>query len=349
MFIRGRGTPRSGTVPRHAVPVRTIMTREIWYADAIREGLQQEMRRDDSVYVYGEDVAAYGGVFGVTKDLLAEFGPMRVRNTPLSEGAIIGEAVGAAVYGLRPVPEIQFADFLTTSMSPLVDIAATYNYRIQTPLPITIRAPSGGGLRIGNFHSKCLEAWFVHVPGLKVVVPSTAYDAKGLLIASIRDNNPVLYFEQKKLYREIKDEVPEDLYTVELGKAKVVREGKDITLITYGSPVYLALQAAKELETKGVTLEIVDLRTVYPWDKETVMESFKKTNRALILHEAPKTGGFGAEVASTLVEESFDSLAAPVIRVGAKHLPIPTNPTLEDYYLPSVQDILDAADQLMEY
>ena len=208
------------------------MVREIWYADAIREALQQEMRRDDSVYLFGEDVAAYGGVFGITKDLLAEFGPLRVRNTPLSEGAIIGEAIGAAVYGLRPVPEIQFADFLTTGLSPLVDLAASYYYRVHTPLPITIRAPAGGGLRIGNFHSKCLESWFTHVPGLKVVVPATAFDAKGLLVAAIRDNNPVLYFEQKKLYREIKDDVPEKLYTVELGKGIVRREGKEITPVT---------------------------------------------------------------------------------------------------------------------
>lgn len=323
--------------------------RELYYADAIREALQQEMRRDDSVYVFGEDVAAYGGVFGVTKDLLAEFGPLRVRNTPLSEGAILGEAIGAAVYGLRPVPEIQFSDFLTTGMSPVVDLMSNYHYRIHTPLPITIRAPAGGGLRIGNFHSKCLEAWFVHVPGLKVVVPATAYDAKGLLISSIRDNNPVLYFEQKKLYREIRDEVPEESYTVSLSEAVVRREGKDITLITYGSLLYLALEADKVLRAKGIELEIVDLRTLMPWDQKTVLQSFQKTNRAIILHEAVKIGGFGAEIASLLCEEGFDSLAAPIIRIGAKQMPVPTNPVLEDYYLPSLKDILDTAEKLMEY
>ncbi len=323
--------------------------RELYYADAIREALRQEMKRDEAITLFGEDVAAYGGVFGVTKDLFSEFGPLRVRNTPLSEGAIIGEAIGSAIYGLRPVPEIQFADFLTTGMSPLVDLAASYYYRVHTPLPITIRAPSGGGLRIGNFHSKCLENWFVHVPGLKVVVPSTPYDAKGLLITSIRDPNPVLFLEQKKLYREIKGEVPEELYEIPLGQAAICREGKDISLFTYGSPVYLALQAATELEKKGVSLEVVDLRSLMPLDKKTILASFQKTNRAIILHEAPKIGGFGGEVASLLAEEGFDFMAAPIIRLGAKHTPVPTNPALEDAYLPSLKDVLTAAETLMHY
>lgn len=325
------------------------MPRELFYADAIREALQQEMRRDDSVYVFGEDVASYGGVFGITKDLLSEFGPMRIRNTPLSEGAIIGEAIGSAVYGLRPVPEIQFSDFLTTGMSPLVDLAASYHYRIHTPLPITIRAPAGGSLRIGNFHSKCLENWFVHVPGIKVVVPSTAYDAKGLLVSSIRDNNPVLFFEQKKLYREIKDAVPEELYTVPLGRAIVRRKGKDISVFTYGSPVYWALEAAKTLADKGIELEVVDLRTLSPLDRDTILTSFKKTNRAIVLHEAVATGGFGGEVVSLLANEGFDSMAAPIIRIGSKYMPVPTNPVLEDFYLPSLKDIIEASDQLMQY
>lgn len=307
------------------------------------------MRLDDRVYIFGEDVAAYGGVFGITKDLLAEFGPMRVRNTPLSEMAIIGEAIGAAINGLRPVPEIQFADFLTTGFSTLVDVAAPYHYRIGTPLPITIRAPSGGGLNIGHFHSKCVESWFVNVPGLKIVVPSTACDAKGLLIAAIRDNNPVLYFEQKKLYREVKDHTPEEVYTVDLGKARVCREGRHISLITYGSPVYLALKAADELKGSGILLEVIDLRTILPWDRTTVFTSFKKTNRAIILHEAPRTGGFGAEVAAQMMEECFDSLAAPIVRIGAKYTPVPTNPTLEKHYLPSLRDIIDAAKKLMAF
>lgn len=322
--------------------------RRLWYADAIREGLRQEMQRDDSVYIFGEDVAAYGGVFGVTKGLLDEFGPVRVRNTPLSEGAIIGEAVGAAIYGLRPVPEIQFADFLTTAMSPLVDLAAPYHYRIGTPVPITIRAPSGGGLQIGHFHSKMLEAWFTHVPGLKVVVPSTAYDAKGLLIASIRDNNPVLYLEQKKLYRSIKDEVPLEPYEVPLGKARCRREGRDVTLITYGSPVYMAEEIARKLSGK-IEIEILDLRSLMPLDEEALLGSLKKTNRVLIVHEATLIGGFGAELAARLCEQGFDELAAPILRVAAKSMPIPTNPGLEAFYLPSLVDIQQAVERLMEY
>lgn len=325
------------------------MERPIWYADAIREALRQEMQRDENVYIFGEDIAAYGGVFGVTKDLFNEFGPMRVRNTPLAEGAIIGEAVGAAVYGLRPVPEIQFSDFLTTCMSPLVDLAATYHYRIGTPLPFTIRAPAGGGLNIGNFHSRCLENWFVHMPGIKVVIPSTSYDAKGLLVASIRDNNPVLYFEQKKLYRSIKDNVPEELYEIPLGKADIKREGSDITLLTYGSPVHMALVAAEQLHKEGISLEVVDLRSLVPLDKETILASYKKTNRAIILHEAPKTSGFGGELAAMLQEECFDDMASPIIRIGSKHMPIPTNPGLEKYYLPSIEDITEAARKLMGY
>lgn len=325
------------------------MSRSLYYADAIREALRQCMQEDGDVYIFGEDVAAYGGVFGITKDLFHEFGPQRVRNTPLSEGAILGEAIGAAVYGLRPVPEIQFSDFLTTAMSPLVDIMATYHYRVGTPLPITIRAPSGGALRIGHFHSKCLEAWFVHTPGLKVVVPSTAYDAKGLLVSSIRDNNPVLFLEQKKLYREIKDEVPEEIYTIPLGEAILRTEGSHITLVTYGSPAYLALKAAFQLQKEGIELEVIDLRTIYPFDKETLKKSFSKTNRAIILHEAVKIGGFGAELAAFFSEECFEHMAAPIIRLGAIHTPIPTNPVLEDHYLPSLQDILDGARSLMKY
>ncbi|OGQ07502.1 MAG: hypothetical protein A3G32_01075 [Deltaproteobacteria bacterium RIFCSPLOWO2_12_FULL_40_28] len=325
------------------------MSRSLYYADAIREALRQCMQEDGDVYIFGEDVALYGGVFGVTKDLFHEFGPKRVRNTPLSEGAILGEAIGAAVYGLRPVPEIQFSDFLTTAMSPLVDIMATYHYRVGTKLPITIRAPSGGALRIGHFHSKCLEAWFVHTPGLKVVVPSTAYDAKGLLVSSIRDNNPVLFLEQKKLYREIKDEVPEEIYDIPLGQAIIRTEGSHITLVTYGSPTYLALKAAALLQKEGIELEVIDLRTIYPFDKETLKKSFSKTNRVIILHEAVKIAGFGAELAAFFAEECFEYMAAPIMRLGALHTPIPTNPVLEDHYLPSLQDILDAARGLMKY
>jgi len=323
--------------------------RKLFYADAIKEALAIKMRQDDAVILFGEDIAGYGGVFGVTKGLLAEFGETRVRNTPLAEGAIVGEAVGMALYGLKPVPEIQFSDFVTTCMSPLVDLAATYHYRIGTPLPITFRMPSGGMMNIGNFHSKSLESWFVHVPGLKVVMPSTAYDAKGLLLASIQDPNPVLYLEHKKLYREIKDEVPEGYYEVPLGISRVVREGSDLTIFTYGAMVHLASRAADKLAHENIDVEILDLRTIYPFDEQGIGHSFKKTKRAIILHEAPKIGGFGAELASWLEENYFDYLAAPIIRLGSKHTPVPTNPVLEKNYLPSEADVIEAARKLMKY
>lgn len=325
------------------------MIRELYYAEAIREALMQEMRRDGRVYVYGEDVGEYGGVFGVTMGLVKEFGHERVRSTPLSEAAILGEAVGSALYGLRPVPEIQFCDFVTVGFSQIVDVMSNYHYRNGSALPITVRLPAGGMLQIGNFHSNCWENWFAHVPGLKVVVPSSAYDAKGLLIAAIRDNNPVLYFEQKFMYRSVKDEVPEEPYTVPIGKARVVREGKDVSLFTYGNMMLTAKQAARELEGKGINVEIVDVRTLLPLDKETLLGSFKKTNRAIILHEARKFAGFGAELAGLFAEEAFDFMAAPVVRIGSIHTPVPMNPILERAYLPSVRQVVDAAERLMEY
>ncbi len=325
------------------------MPREIYYADAIREALALAMREDPNVYVFGEDVAAYGGVFGVTMGLFAEFGHQRVRNTPLSEAAILGEAVGAAVYGMRPVPEIQFGDFITSAMSQVVDLMANYHYRNGTALPITVRLPSGGMLGIGNFHSNCWENWFVHVPGLKVVVPATAYDAKGLLLAAIRDPNPVLYFEQKRLYRLVKDKVPEAAYEVELGKARLALEGKDLTILTYGNMVIEALQASHELGKRGIKAEVIDLRSLVPLDKEMIFTSVRKTNRVLILHEARKVAGFGGELAALITEELFDELAAPIIRLGSKSMPVPMNPNLEAFYLPSVQDVIAAGERLMKY
>jgi 2-oxoisovalerate dehydrogenase E1 component beta subunit len=307
------------------------------------------MRRDERVYVFGEDVAAYGGVFGITKGLLEEFGPKRVRNTPLSEAAIVGEAIGASLAGLRPVPEIQFADFMTTAFSQIVDFAANYRYRFHSSLPFVIRAPHAGGMRIGNFHSKCHEALYFHIPGLKIVVPSTPIEAKGLLIAAIRDPDPVIYFEQKKLYWEIKGEVPEGDYVVPLGKADIKREGEHITLVTYGSMVHLALQAAKVLEEEGISIEILDLRSLTPLDEEAILASFRKTNRVIVLHEAVKRGGIGGEIVGEICEKAFDSLAAPPIRIGAQFTPVPMSPILEDAYLPSLKDILDAARRLMEY
>lgn len=325
------------------------MTRELYYADAIKEALAQEMTRDERVYMYGEDLGTYGGVFGVTIGLYEQFGPQRVRPTPLSETAILGEAVGAALKGLRPVPEIQFFDFITTAMSQVTDLMANYHYRNGAELPITIRIPSAGMLHIGNFHSNCWENWFTHVPGLKVVVPSTAHDAKGLLVAAIRDPNPVLYLEQKYMYRFVKDEVPEDLYEVEIGKARTVREGKDVSIFTYGNMVLTAKTAAEQLEKKGVDVEIIDLRSLLPLDKDAVLKSFKKTNRTIILHEARKFSGFGGEIAGILAEEAFDDIAAPIIRIGSKHTPVPMNPALEKDYLPKIEDVVAAAEKLMRY
>jgi len=334
---------------RQAVPLQKKTMPILTYGEAIRDALATEMRQDERVYIFGEDVAAYGGVFGITKGLLEEFGPMRVRNTPLSEAAIIGEAIGACVRGLRPVPEIQFSDFMTTAFSQIVDYAANYKYRFNTSLPFTIRAPHGGGMRIGNFHSKCEEAWYFHVPGLKIVCPSTPAEAKGLLIAAIRDPDPVIYFEEKKLYWEIKGEVPAGDYVIPLGKADIKKEGKDITLVTYGSMVHLGLAAAKELEKESISLEVLDLRSLTPLDEEALLTSFRKTNRVIILHEAVKRGGIGGELVSLICEKAFDSLAAPPLRIGSQFCPIPTSPILEDAYLPNIKDVLDGARKLMEY
>lgn len=322
--------------------------RELFYAEAIREALIQEMKRDERVYVYGEDVAGYGGVFGVTMGLVEEFGETRVRNTPLSETAILGEAVGSALYGLRPVPEIQFCDFITVAMSQVVDMMAPFHYRIGHSLPVTIRIPAGGMLHIGNFHSNCWENWFTQVPGLKIVVPSSAYDAKGLLVAAIRDPNPVLFFEQKWMYRSIKDEVPEELYEVPIGKARIVSEGQDVTLITYGNMMPTAQKAIEELKNE-ISVELVDLRSLLPLDKDTLKDSVRKTNRCVILHEARLFGGFGGEISGILAEECFDDLAAPIKRIGAMHTPVPMNPILERAYLPSVDEVTSALRDVMTY
>lgn len=319
------------------------------YGEAIRDGLRQAMKEDERVYLLGEDIAEYGGVYGITKGLVKEFGKKRVKNTPLSEGAIIGEAVGAALAGLRPVAEIQFSDFMTTAFSTLVDVAAPYRFRIGTPVPIVIRAPSGGGLRIGPYHSKSTEGWYFHVPGLKIVAPSTPSDAKGLLTSAIEDQDPVLFFEHKKLYYEIKEEVPDGSYRIPLGTAVVRREGSHVSLVTYSAMVHLALRAADKLREEGIEIEVIDLRTLVPLDEETMLGSFRKTNRVIILHESPRRGGVGAELESIICEKAFDSLSAPPVRLGAKMTPVPVAPMLEDAYLPSEQDIVDAAKRLVQY
>lgn len=319
------------------------------YGEAIRDGLRQAMRQDERVYVLGEDVAEYGGVYGITKGLCEEFGKRRVKNTPLSEMAIVGEAIGAAIAGLRPVAEVQFSDFITTAFSTLVDVAAPYRFRTGTNIPMVVRLPFGGGLRIGPYHSKCPEAWFFHVPGLKIVVPSTPYDAKGLLQSAIEDEDPVLYFEHKRLYYEIKGDVPEEIYRIPLGQAAIRQEGQHITLVTYSAMVHLALKAAEKLLPEGIELEVIDLRTLVPLDEETLLNSFRKTNRVIILHEAPLRGGVGAELESVICEKGFDHLAAPPVRIAAKMTPVPVAPTLEDFYLPSEKDVIDAARRLVQY
>lgn len=319
------------------------------YMEAIRDGLRVAMQRDERVYIFGEDLGMYGGVFGVTKGLFEEFGPKRVRNTPLSEGAIMGEAAGAALAGLRPVPEVQFADFVTTCMTQIIDVMGTYRYRFGVNVPVTIRMPSGGGMSIGPFHSKSLEAWFVHSPGIKVVMPSTPADAKGLLLAAIEDPDPVIFMEHKRLYNLVSEEVDPGYYTVPLGQAITRREGSDVTIVTWSAMTYIALEAAKHLDAEGISAEVIDLRTIWPLDEARVLESVRKTNRVVVFHEACKIGGFGGELVSRIVEKAFGYLAAPPVRVAAKHTPSPTHPDLEKVYLPQMADLITAVRGTINY
>jgi 2-oxoisovalerate dehydrogenase E1 component beta subunit len=319
------------------------------YLQAISDGLRQEMRRDKRVFVIGEDVGVYGGAFKVTQGFQEEFGPWRVIDAPLSETAIVGGCTGAAIMGMRPVAEMQFADFISCAWDHLVTVAAKQRYRAGTPVPITVRLPSGGGFSGGPFHSQNPESSFAHIPGLKVVCPATPADAKGLLIEAIQDPNPVLYFEHKHLYRRIKDEVPDERYTVPFGEARVHREGDDLSVITWGAMVYTADEAAQKLEEEGISIEILDLRTLAPWDKEAVLRSVEKTSKALVLHEDTLTGGFGAEIAATIGQEAFENLDAPVRRVAAPDTPVPFAPVLEKAFIPQVDDVIAAVKELAEY
>jgi 2-oxoisovalerate dehydrogenase E1 component beta subunit len=319
------------------------------YLQAISDGLRSEMQRDKRVFVIGEDVGVYGGAFKVTQGFQEEFGPWRVIDAPLSETAIVGGCTGAAMMGMRPVAEMQFADFISCAWDHLVTVAAKQRYRAGTPVPITVRLPSGGGFSGGPFHSQNPESSFAHIPGLKVVCPATPADAKGLLIEAIQDPNPVLYFEHKHLYRRIKDEVPEERYTVPFGEARTHREGDDISLITWGAMVYTADEAAQKLQDEGVSVEILDLRTLAPWDKEAVLSSVAKTSKALVLHEDTLTGGFGAEIAATIAEEAFENLDAPVRRVAAPDTPVPFSPPLEKAFIPQVEDVVAGLKELAEY
>ena len=322
---------------------------ELTYLQAITAALEEEMAADERVRLMGEDIGAFGGAFKVTRGLLERFGERRVIDTPMSEWAFVGAAIGAAMMGLRPVVEIQFADFIATPFDMIVNQAATCYYRWQAPVPIVIRAPSGGGMRAGPFHSQNPEAWFVHRPGLKVVAPSTPYDAKGLLKAAIRDSNPVLYFENKYLYRKLKADVPDDDYVVPIGVADVKRAGRDVSIIAYGAMVDEALQAAATLADEDIDVEVLDLRTLLPLDREAILATAARTGKVIIVHEASLTGGVGGEVAAIIAERAFELLDAPLMRLAGLDTPIPFSPPLEDAFRPNAAKIAAAVRDLAAY
>ena len=319
------------------------------YLEAIREGLWEEMERDANVFLIGEDIATYGGAFKVTAGFVEKFGEMRVVDTPISESAIVGASIGASLMGLRAVAEMQFSDFITCAFDQIVNFAAKCRYRWNAPVPMVIRAPSGGGIHGGPFHSQNPEMWFVRTPGLKVVAPATAYDAKGLIKSAIRDNDPVLFFEHKGLYRRIKEDLPPEPYTVPIGKARIAREGRDLSIITYGAMVWVALEAAGKLAEEAIEVEVVDLRTLLPLDRKTVCESAKKTSKVLLLHEDTRTGGMAGELAATLTETVWDDLDGPIVRVTAPDTPVPFSPPLEEAFLPNAEKVIEKARWLFRY
>ena len=321
----------------------------VTYLEAIRQGIWEEMERDERVFVLGEDVGTYGGAFKVTAGMLERFGPERVLDTPISESAIVGAAIGASYMGLRPIAEMQFIDFISCAFDQITNFAAKSRYRWGAGVPIVIRGPSGGGVHGGPFHSQNPEMYFVHTPGLKVVQPSTAYDAKGLIKAAIRDEDPVIYLEHKYLYRRIKEELPGDDYVVPIGKAAIRRPGRDMTVITYGAMVYVALEAAETLIKEGVSLEVIDLRSLLPLDKETILDSVRRNNKVFILHEDTRTGGIAGEITAIISEEAFEYLDGPVLRVTAPDTPVPYSPPLEEFFLPKVSDVLNTARKLASY
>jgi 2-oxoisovalerate dehydrogenase E1 component beta subunit len=316
------------------------------YLQAISDGLRSEMREDERVFVMGEDIGVFGGAFKVTDGFIEEFGADRVMDTPLAESGIIGTAVGAAAVGMRPVCEMQFSDFISCGFDQLVNVAGKMYYRQGLPINITVRLPSGGGFSGGPFHSQNPEAWFMHSPGMKVVAPSTAEDAKGLLIAGIRDRNPVVYMEHKHLYRRVKGEVPEETYETPF-TARVAREGADLTIYAYGAMVHTALEATEDLD--GASIEVIDLRCLKPLDEEAILASVRKTSKALIVDEANRTCAAGAEVAAILAEKAFEDLDGPVTRIATPDTPIPFSPPLEQALLPSVEKVKEAARELLEY
>ena len=322
---------------------------QVTFLEAIRQALFEEMERDPAVVMIGEDIGVYGGAFKVTAGLLERFGWERVIDTPISETAIIGAAVGMSYQGLRPVAEMQFIDFIACCFNQITNFVAKSHYRWDAPVPMVVRGPSGGGVHGGPYHSQNPEMYFVHTPGLKVVYPATAYDAKGLLKSAIRDNNPVLFFEHKFLYRRIKEELPTEEYTVPLGKAIVRREGRDLTIVSYAAAMHTSLEAAEALAREGIECEVVDLRTLLPLDKETILASVGKTNRLLVVHEDTCTGGIAGEIAASVFEGAFDELDAPVMRVTALDTPVPYSPPLEERFLPNAEKIAAAARELARY
>lgn len=326
------------------------MTTEMTYLEAIRAGLRYEMQRDPRVLIMGEDVGVYGGAFKVTQGLIDEFGPGRVIDTPMTELCMVGVASGMSFMDIRPVVEMQFADFISTGFDSIVNFAATNHYRWGAPVPMVIRAPGGGGLRSGPFHSQSPEAWFVHTPGLKVVAPATPADARGLLISAIRDPNPVIYFETKYLYRSLRGPVPAgEEGIVPIGSAAVRRTGDQLSIITYGAMVHEALSAAETLGEAGHSVEVLDLRTLKPLDVEAILTSVRKTSKALIVHEANLTCGVGGEVAALIAQHAFDDLDGPITRVAAPDTPVPYSPPLEDAYRPNAARITAAARELLAY
>ena len=319
------------------------------YLEAIRQGLWEEMESDPTVFCIGEDIGVYGGAFKVTDGFVHHFGPRRVIDTPIAESAIVGAAFGASLTGMRPVAEFQFMDFIGCAFNQIVNMVAKSHYRWGAPAPLVLRGPAGGGVHGGPFHSQNPEMYFVHTPGIKVVAPATPTDAKGLIKSAIRDNNPVLFLEHKFLYRRIKEEVPEKDYTVPIGKARLHREGRDLSIITYAAMVHTAQEAADLLAKEGIEVEILDLRTLSPLDREAIIATVKKTNKVILLHEDTRTGGLAGEIAAIINEEAFDSLDGPIVRITSLDTPVPFSPPLEHFFLPKVEDVVREARKLRAF
>jgi len=319
------------------------------YLEAIRQAMEQEMVRDSRVFILGEDVGSYGGAFRVTQGFLEKFGPERIIDTPISETGLIGAAIGASLFGMRPIAELQFIDFIACGFNQIVNYAAKSRYRWGGGVPIVIRGPAGAGVHGGPFHSQSPESYFMNVPGLKIVVPATPTDAKGLMIAAIRDPDPVIFLEHKFLYRRLKEDVPEGDYTTPIGEARLARAGEDVSIITYGAMVHSSLEAAEIMAEERVSVEVLDLRTLLPMDRPRILATVKKTGRALIVHEATKTGGPGGEIAALIGEHAFEYLDAPIVRVAPPDTPVPYSPPLEEFFLPNAAKIADAIRALAEY